>query len=173
LRFQRTCYRAHDPQWAFEPLSGEGARLSGGRFNLKGQAALYLTLTIEGVFLEMSHGFAHRFDPLTVCCYEVDVSDIVDLRTNAGRKKAQVTLKDLGCPWALDLAEGREPASWKVARRLLKEGAAGILVPSFARRADQSKHRNLVLWKWGAKLPHRITVYDPSSRLPRNQSSWK
>jgi RES domain-containing protein len=172
LRFQHICYRALDPQWASEPLSGEGARKKGGRFNPIGQQALYLTFTIEGMFLEASHGFAHRFDPLTVCCYDVDASDVIDLRTNASRKRAGVNWNELDCPWLLDIAEGRQPASWRLALRLIKDGAAGILVPSFARGARRNVHRNLVLWKWGPDLPYQVTVYDPESRLPRNRSSW-
>ena len=172
MRFQGTCYRAHDPKWAFSPLSGEGARLKGGRFNRVGQAALYLALTIEGMFLEMGHGLAHRFGPLTVCSYDVDVADVVDLRTEPDRKKAGATRDDLTCPWALDVAEGREPASWALAARLVRSGAAGILVPSFARGARPERHHNLVLWRWGPELPHRVTVNDPRSRLPRDQRSW-
>ena len=172
MRFQSTCYRGHDPRWAFTPLSGEGARLKGGRFNSVGQDALYLALTLEGMFIEMGHGFAHRFDPLTVCSYDVDVSDVVDLRTELARQEAGVSSDDLSCPWALDVAESREPASWKVAAKLLKDGASGILVPSFARGAKANLHHNLVLWKWGSDLPHKVTVYDPASRLPHNQSSW-
>jgi RES domain-containing protein len=173
VRFQGTCYRGHDPRWAFDPLSGEGARLKGGRFNRTGQAALYLTLKLEGLFLEMSHGFAHRFDPLTICCYDVDASDIIDLRTNADCEKMETTFEVLSCPWALDIAEGREPPSWRLTDGLLKDGAAGLLVPSFAHGANPTLHHNLVLWKWGADLPYRVTVYDPSSRLSHDQSSWK
>lgn len=173
MRFQGTCYRGHDPKWAFSPLSGEGARLKGGRFNRVGQDALYLALTIEGMFLEMGHGFAHRFDPLTVCSYDVDVSDIVDLSTERERRKADVADEELNCQWALDVAEGREPASWKIAERFLKGGAAGLLVPSIARGARRDRHRNLVLWKWGPDLPHQVIVHDPDFRLPRDQSSWQ
>ena len=63
LRFQGTCYRAHDPRWAFSPLSGDGARTHGGRFSPKGVPALYLALAIDGVFVEMTHGFAHGTRP--------------------------------------------------------------------------------------------------------------
>jgi RES domain-containing protein len=170
VRFQTTCYRGHDPSWAFSPLSGDGAKTSGGRFNPKGVPALYLSLTIEGVFAEMAHGFAHRFDPLTICCYEVDVDDILDLRTAAGRKAADAELADMACAWRLDLGSGRKPASWRLANRLRKT-AAGILVPSFVTGAHGDMH-NLVLWKWGPDLPHRVTVHDPSGRLPRNRLSW-
>jgi RES domain-containing protein len=51
-------------------------------------------------------------------------------------------------------------------------GHAGILVPSFAPGAGPDDH-NLVLWRWGARRPHKIRVYDPSGRLPKNQLSWK
>ena len=76
-------------------------------------------------------GFAHRFDPLTVCSYEVDVDGIIDLRTDHDREAAGVDLRDMACAWASDLAIGREPASWNVAERLMASGVPGILVPSF------------------------------------------
>jgi RES domain-containing protein len=170
LRFQATCYRGHDPKWAFSPLSGDGASKAGGRFNPQGVPALYLSLMIEGVFVEQGHGLAHRLDPLTVCCYEVDVEDIVDLRTDNSRKAAGVSLADMSCPWRQDLSAGREPASWRIANRLRMD-SAGILVPSFANRTRVEMH-NLVLWTWGRDHPHRVTVYDPSGRLPKNQLSW-
>jgi RES domain-containing protein len=171
VRLQATFYRGHDPQWAFSPLSGDGAKDAGGRFNPTGIAALYLASTIEGVFGEMMHGFAYRLEPLTIVSYDVDVDDIIDLRTAKDRRMAGVRLVDMACAWWLDLGDGREPPSWRVANRL-RRTAAGILVPSFANRARRNMH-NLVLWRWGPELPHRVTVHDPSGRLPRNQLSWQ
>lgn len=171
MKFRGTCYRAHDPRWAFSPLSSEGARLVGGRFNPVGTPALYLSLTLEGAVVEASSGFGGRFEPLTLCSYEGDVEDLLDLRTDAERTAAGVALDELFCQWELDLAEGRDPASWTVAKRLIAAGAAGILVPSFATGARPDM-ANLVLWKWGPDLPHRVTVYDPSGRLPKDQLSW-
>ena len=170
MRFRGTCYRAHDPKWAFSPLSGDGAKLKGGRFNPIGTPAFYLSLSIAGMFLEMSHGFVRRFAPLTIYTYDVDVVDIVDLCDDASCKSAAVTMHDLSCPWALDLAEGREPASWSVAKQLIARGVAGILVPSFARGARSNMH-NLVLWKWSADLPHRVVIHDPLGQLPKDQRS--
>jgi RES domain-containing protein len=171
LRFQGTCYRAHDPRWAFSPLSGDGARTYGGRSNRKGVPALYLALTIDGMIVEMTHGFAHRLDPLTVCSYQVDVDDVVDLRDDAGRKANGIALNALACAWADDVASGRYPASWSIADRLIEEGNAGVLVPSFAVGAKPDM-ANLVLWKWGPDFPHRVEVHDPSGRLPKDQTSW-
>jgi RES domain-containing protein len=171
LRFQGVCYRAHDPRWAFTPLSGEGAKLKGGRFNPKGVPALYLSLSINGLFREMTHGFSHRMDPLTVCEYTVDVNDILDLRTEDDRNAASIALNILSCPWADDLANGREPASWTLTKRLIAASNAGILVPSFATGASADM-TNLVLWNWGPTLPHRVDVHDPSGKLPKDQTSW-
>jgi RES domain-containing protein len=170
VRLQATFYRGHDPRWASSPLSGQGASSAGGRFNPKGVAALYLASTAEGVVVEMTHGLPHRLEPLTIVSYDVDVDDITDLRTASGRHAARVTLADMSCAWGLDLSEGRQPASWRIANQLRKN-STGILVPSFANRARPEMH-NLVLWKWGPNLPHRVTVYDPSGRLPKNQLSW-
>ncbi|MBN9538059.1 MAG: hypothetical protein BGN99_23680 [Alphaproteobacteria bacterium 65-37] len=172
MRFVGTCYRAHDPRWAFSPLSGDGAKVHGGRFNPKGMPALYLALTLEGMFIEMGHGLARRFEPLTVCTYDVDVDDIVDLTKDEGRSANRVTLDDLACAWAADVANKREPASWQLARRQIADGSAGLLVPSFAVGA-RTDMLNLVLWKWGANLPRRVEVHDPSGRLPKDQLSWR
>ena len=46
-----------------------------------------------------------------------------------------------------------------------------MLAPSFANGADPHDH-NLILWRWGPDLPHRVDVHDPSGRLPKNQLSW-
>lgn len=135
MRWAGVAFRAHDPRWAFSPLSGAGAAVHGGRFNPKGVPALYLALTAEGMLLEMGHGFAHRFDPLTICSYDVDVEDLVDLRMPADCAAAGVEPGDLASPWAYEVARGRAPASWTVARNLIAAGAAGVLVPSFARGA--------------------------------------
>lgn len=121
---------------------------------------------------EAAQGFGAKFEPLTVCLYEVDCDHIVDLRSEQERSGLEVSLEEMSCSWAMDLAEGREPASWDIARRFISDGRAGLIAPSFARgaRTDMS---NLTLWKWGASFTCGVTVHDPAYRLPRNQDSWK
>ena len=162
-RWRGLAYRAHDPRWAFAPTSGEGAAIHGGRFNPKGVKALYLALSIEGMFAELSHGFARRFPPLTVVTYDVDCADILDLTTEAGRQAAGTDLSTLGCAWMLDRAEGRVPPSWTLTKRLIAAGAAGALVPSFAVGATAGM-RNLVLWRWGGET-QRVVAWDQEGRL--------
>lgn len=171
MRFQATCYRAHDPRWSFLPLSGEGAAIRGARFNPKGVPALYLALSIMTAVKEANQGFAHRIDPCVLCSYEVDCTDIVDLRRDDGRQAAGVNLDDMACGWMSFLAEGDIPPSWAICNRLMGAGAAGIVVPSFAPGADAEDH-NLVLWQWNGAAPHKVSVVDPSGRLPKNQLSW-
>jgi RES domain-containing protein len=164
MRFQGTCYRGHIPKRASYPLSGEGANLKGARFNPAGVPTLYLALTIEGVFTEMGHGFSHRFEPLTICSYDVDVENIVDLRDEATRAHNNVQLADMACEWRYERGIGKIPASWVLASHFIKNGVAGILVPSFANGAAPHMS-NLVLWTWGAVLPHKVEIYDPNERL--------
>jgi RES domain-containing protein len=123
-------------------------------------------------FREVSAGFAHRLTAYVLCSYDVECEDVLDLCIEAGRAAHGIRLSDLACAWGDALIAGREPASWTVVRRLLADGCAGMLVPSFANGAT-ADDRNLVLWRWGPNLPHKVTVYDPSGKLPKNQLSWK
>jgi RES domain-containing protein len=149
MRFVGTGYRVHDPRWSFKPLSGDGAAIHGGRFNPKGVPALYLSLDLVTAVREGNQGFAGKIEPCVLCSYEVDCDDIIDL-----------------------LALERKPIpSRQLAVRLIADGRAGILVPSFAVGSAAGSH-NLVLWRWGPDLPYRVTVHDPSGRLPRSQLSW-
>ena len=167
-----SCYRAHDPRWAFKPVSGDGVAIRGARFNPKGVTALYLALSVMTAVKEANQGFAHRIDPCVLCSYDIDCGDIADLSSELGRAANGVPLEEMACSWASALSEGRRPASWAIYDRLRENGTAGVLVPSFAPGADESD-RNLVLWSWGPDLPHKVEVHDPSGRLPKDQLSWE
>ncbi|MET0528881.1 MAG: RES domain-containing protein [Microvirga sp.] len=171
MRFKGTVYRAHNPRWAFSPLSGEGAARTGGRFNRPDVPALYTSLTLETAVREAAQGFARKLDPLTLCSYDVDVADIADLRVESQRKRLGIAAADLACPWKLLAHEGKPVPSWLATDKLVRGGHAGILVRSFAPGATEADV-NLVLWHWGANLPHRVKLHDPERRLPRNQKSW-
>jgi RES domain-containing protein len=153
-------------------MSGDGAAIHGGRFNPKAMSALYLACDIVGAVREASQGFGARIDPLTICAYEVDCADVADLRSESACAKAGVAWRDLGCAWFALAHARREPPSWALAKRLIADGFAGVLVPSFAVGAS-AEDINLVQWRWGATLPHRVRVLDPSGRLPKNMLSWE
>lgn len=171
MRFVGETYRAHDPAWAWSPLSGDGAAMAGGRFNWVGMPALYLSLSIATATREVTAGFAHRLTPFTFCGYDIDCEDIADLSTDLSRAGLSIALSQLACPWGSFLKDGKTPPSHAVVRRLTAEGYAGLLAPSFAVGAT-SDDVNLVLWRYGPDLPHRVRVHDPSGKLPKNQLSW-
>jgi RES domain-containing protein len=172
LRFAGTGYRAHDPRWSFAPLSGAGAAIHGGRFNPKGTPALYLALDPMTAIKEANQGFAHKIEPCVLCSYDIACEDIVDLIAAEGRVAHGVAQEDMAAGWFSFLAAGRQPPSWAIARRLIAEGAAGMLAPSYAPAATPAD-RNLILWRWSSQKPHKITVHDPSGRLPKDQLSWR
>jgi len=171
VRFVGRAWRAHDPTWSFAPISGAGAAITGGRFNRPGEPTLYLALSPMLAVREASQGLSDRLRPLTLCEYDIDCADIVDLADAAAREAAGVAMADLACAWLDDLLAKRTAPSWRLAERLRAEGAAGAMVPSFAPGADVTD-RNLVLWRWSGDLPGKVEVFDPTGRLPSNQLSW-
>ena len=172
IRWRGTAYRGHEPIYAFDPLSGEGARIHGGRFNRIGTPALYLSTSLETASIEVSQSFGGRLPPTTLCEYDLDVERIFDLTSEVQCSELGILPTDLACGWLLDIENGKTPVSWLITDELQRLGAYGIVVPSFA-TAARAGMTNIVLWTWGPDLPHKVTVHDPSGRLPKNQLSWK
>lgn len=77
MRFRGLVYRAHNPQWSWTPLSGEGASRHGGRFNRRGVPALYTSLSPVTAIRE-AQPLGRPMQPLTLCAYEVDIEPVVD-----------------------------------------------------------------------------------------------
>lgn len=170
-RFDGLVFRAHHPAWAYDPESGEGARIHGGRFNSIGTPCFYAALSLETAWLEAQQGFAFKAQPLTICSYRAEIDAILDLTDPVVCSAISVTRAQLGCAWEQLAAERKPVPSWDIAHRLIAAGCAGVIVPSFASRASP-QNRNLVLWSWSRNPPHRLQVVDDDQRLPRDQSSW-
>jgi RES domain-containing protein len=128
-------------------------------------------MTFKTAWAEAQQGFPYKAQPMTLCGYDVDCEDIVDLTDEAVRSAYGVTMGALGCAWKDVATRGGEPASWAMMRRLVAEGVAGIIVPSFAIGAIEGDV-NVVFWKWGDGLPHQVKVIDDAGRLPRDGRSW-
>jgi RES domain-containing protein len=158
--------------WAWTPLSGDGAKQHGGRFNRPGQSALYTSLDATTAWMEAQQGFPFKPQPMTLVAYQVDCIDLVDLQDTTSLTCLKSSLAQINCPWENMAAQGQEPPTWILAETLLKMGYAGIVTPSFAPGCTQ-KNRNLVLWDWTETAPHRIQVIDDLGRLPQSIESWK
>ncbi len=165
-------YRAHNPRWAFAPDSGQGAASAGGRFNRAGMPALYTARRFETAWLEAQQAFPFKAQPMTLCAYEVDCEDILDLTNPATLAAHGITPADLACAWKDLSTRGIKPPSWEIAQRLVESGTAGIIVPSFAKGADATDG-NVVFWDWAPHPPHQVRVIDDDRRLPKDASSWR
>ncbi len=170
MRLVRPVYRAHHPRWSFDPHSGAGAARFGGRFNPVGVAALYASLRLETAWLEAQQGFPFKAQPMTLCAYDVDCADMVDLTDPAMLADLGVTSDVLACPWEDMAARGVRPPSWQLAERLIGAGHVGALTRSFAPGAT-ADDINAVFWRWSGDKPHKVRVIDHHERLPRTQES--
>lgn len=171
MRLVGLVYRAHNPRWAFAPDSGDGAAVTGGRFNRPGVRALYTSLRFETAWLEAQQAFPFKAQPLTLCAYDVDCEDIIDLTDPAALAEQAVAESDLACAWKDLATRGVQPPSWQLAARLVGSGVAGIIVPSSAANAGAAD-RNVVFWDWARQPPHQVRVIDDERRLPRDATSW-
>lgn len=171
MRFRGTVYRAHNPRWAFSPLSGDGAARYGGRFNPTGLPALYTSLRMETAWLEAQQGFAFKVQPMTICAYEIDCEDVTDLTDPETLAGFSLKPSALSCAWEDIASRGKTPPSWALARQLVAQGTAAIIVPSFAPGAIEGA-RNLVFYQWSDALPHQVCVIDDDMRLPKSPASW-
>ena len=166
MRFRGTVYRAHNPQWAWTPLSGEGARRYGGRFNKRGVPALYCSLSQMAAIREATP-LGRPMQPLTLCAYEVDTDPVFNAGDPYQLRESGYRETDLACPtWEADMLGGRVAASQRLAESLVEAGYAGMLVRSFAVGASE-EDVNLVMWRWGEVYPTRVTVIDEQDRLAR------
>lgn len=182
MRFRGYVYRAHKPQWAWDdPLSGEGARRRGGRFNRQGTSAFYTALSLFGALREVSQPL-FPLQPVLLCSYDVSVEPVFDATDASTLAAAGASAADLDCPdWERRMLGGGIPDSQQLAERLIAQGYAGMLVPSFVPvglpQADDlsgnpgDDDRNLVLRKWSDSLPIRVRLVDDEGRLASDRSS--
>jgi len=133
MRFTEPVFRAHNPHWAWTLVSGTGAGKHGGRFNRKGVAALYTSLSELTAIREASL-WGRPMQPLTLCQYEVDCHRIFDSADPAQLALEDISMEDLAAPdWEQEMLEGLSPASHVVADHLIARGYCGMIVRSFAR----------------------------------------
>lgn len=67
-------YRALNPVYAREPMSGRGAELYGGRFNPKGVPALYASTSVLTALREANQ--VGDLQPTILVCYRAEIETV-------------------------------------------------------------------------------------------------
>ncbi|WP_079211295.1 RES family NAD+ phosphorylase [Brucella pituitosa] len=158
-------YRAINPVYARDPLSGRGAALFGGRFNPKGVPALYCSVSIMTALREANQ--VGSLQPTTLVAYEADIEPLFDCRDETALKTMGLDASLLGSEdWRDQMRLKGEATTQIFARHLIAAGYNGLLVRSFAKGAGLND-LNVVLWRWGASAPSRLVLIDDENRLSR------
>ncbi len=165
IRYAGKLFRALNPVYAREPLSGRGAELYGGRFNRKATPALYCSLAVTTALREANQ--VGNLQPTTLVSYDAEIETIFDTRDEAALHAAGMDTAALSdTSWRDHMKGGGEARTQAFASRLIAEGVNGLLVRSFAPGATP-KDMNLVLWRWGIEKPTRLILIDDEGRLSR------
>lgn len=163
IRYEGKLYRALNPIFAREPLSGRGAAIYGGRFNAKGTPALYLSLSALTALREANQ--VGNLQPTTLVSYDAQIDAIFDCRDTAALAAEDMTADALAAStWRDEMRSGGEAKTQGFARRLMKAGHIGLLVRSYA-PGSTADDLNLVLWRWGDSSPSRLVLIDDEQRL--------
>ena len=163
MHFRGILYRALNPIYAREPLSGRGASLYGGRFNSRGTAALYTALLPETAIKESNQ--VGSLQPTTLVSFEADIERVFDAMAEDALASYDMTRVMLSSDrWRDQMKQNGRASTQLFAEQLILHGYAGLLVPSFVRGATPNDV-NLVLWAWGDAPPARLTLIDDENRL--------
>ena len=163
MRYTSFLYRALNPIYARDPLSGEGSRRHGGRFNPKGMPALYTSLSVMTALREANQ--IGTLQPTTLVAYEANIGPIFDSTDLAELSAQGLTEADLAADdWRLRMIETGKAPTQEFAERLKASGYAGLRVKSFAKGASHDD-LNIILWVWGQNLPARVRLVDDEGRL--------
>jgi RES domain-containing protein len=161
-RYQGRLYRALNPFYARDPLSGRGAGLYGGRFNPKNIDTLYTALDPVTALREANQ--VGDLQPTTLVSYRADLGPVFDTgdeQALAAYGMTPAALADTG--WRAAMLDGRKAPTQELAKTLLKDGFAACLVRSFAQGATAA-NLNLVLWRWDT-ADSQLEVIDDEGRL--------
>ena len=163
-RYAGPLYRALNPVYARQPLSGHGAALHGGRFNTKGTPALYTALDPATALREANQ--VGSLQPTVLVSYKADIGLIFDTRNAEALDQYDLSAKILADPgWRARMFDDRPVPTQDFAQRLIADGFAGLLTRSFAHGASES-NLNIVLWRWSGE-DCNLEVVDDENRLGR------
>ena len=165
IRYDGKPFRALNPAYARDPLSGQGAALYGGRFNRRGTPALYCSPAImTAVRAANQVGNLQRATPIL---HKAEIERVFEIRSAAALEATGMSAAARSDPaWRDQMRTSGEARTQALAANLTIEGFHGPLVESFA-PGTTAADLNLALWRWGTSAPARLIVIVDEGRLRR------
>lgn len=136
MHFQGKLYRALNPIYEREPLSGRGVELYGGRFNRKGTSALNTSLSIMTALREANQ--VGSLQPTTLVSYDADIEQVFDSRDDATLRAEGMDAAALAnMTWREQMKASGEAKTLTFARRLAAAGFLWIAGQKLRTRSDR------------------------------------
>lgn len=169
--FEGVVYRSSSPRYANEKdlLTGLGSSREGGRWNPKGIAVVYASLSPEAALAEtLAHVRYYGLPvedvmPRTFVAIEAKLQVILDLRAGAIRRRLRLSAERiLRVDWRNEMRLGREPITQSIGRAASCAGWEGLLIPSAVLRAGT----NLLVFPHNLRRGSLVRTRN-AERLPR------
>jgi RES domain-containing protein len=118
--------------------------LSAGRYHRRGQAALYMSATVDGAIAAVSKYIRADRLPRIIVPLLVGEALVIDQREADACREIGIDPTLSSFPWQPALAAGQDPPSWRNADAARAAGADGIIECS--RTMPGAWHLNLFRW---------------------------
>ncbi|RNJ62813.1 MAG: RES domain-containing protein [Porphyrobacter sp. IPPAS B-1204] len=149
------------------PTSGAGAAKNGGRWNVRGRPALYLSFDPLTAVKEANQQILD-FIPVTLVRYQVSSGLIGDYDDEDLRRRHTLADDLMVQPWWGPQYAQRLSPSQEAAETLIAAQFDGLVYSS-----TQAAGRNLVLWRWNETGGAQVIAEDKHGLLPKNRDSWR
>jgi len=163
VQFIGHLYRALNPHYARQPLSGKGAARYGGRFNSKGTEALYTALSPATALREANQ--VGMLQPTTLVALRARVDRLFDGRDPSELARFDITPEALATPaWRDEMRDHGMAKTQTFANRVAQAGFDAMLIPSYAAGATTTS-LNIVFWTWKDVPTVSLALVDDENRL--------
>lgn len=162
--WQGDCWRFQDAEFPTgkDILSGEGARVNGGRLNVRGSFPVVYGSLSEETALKEANARAKRYGlvvrkPRIFVSIHLDLQRVLDLTDATTRHTLDLPLKVLREEdWEKLQDSGVEALGQALGRAAWQAGAEGVVIPSFAHRGGT----NVAFFPGNRAIESKVQIYE-------------